>query len=103
MQIQALASSAVRREHQCEMSKKIKPEYDNFLHEREQILSDIKLFLGMVLSFCIEFDNQKKEDFNQAAIGEAVADPVIESLRLIHGLYGYPAHDSSKKGRSYTQ
>ena len=73
--------------------------FEEFLEERSEILKDIEQFLFMVFKYF----SQMEEDFAQSDfkhhffITENVCS-LIESLCVIHGLYGYPGHNSSALG-----
>jgi hypothetical protein len=68
------------------------PQYQYFLKERGNIHKDIKDFLAMTLKFC----NFIPKTFNE--LGRKKLHSLIESLCLIHALYGYP--NSDKIGKS---
>jgi hypothetical protein len=64
-------------------------EVRDFLKERSKILEDIRLFLQLVLSYCV--GQEDKWGCRRHVIATYnYARSLIESLCLIHALYGYP-------------
>jgi hypothetical protein len=65
--------------------------FQAFLRERSRILEDIREFLRAVLLYCLDME----DDFQRDVIAsENLVSSLIESLCLIHGLYGYPAESN---------
>jgi hypothetical protein len=72
--------------------------YKYFLLERSRILNDIQQFLMMVLQYFSDMEDEMGEE--QVVTRNGKIKPLIKSLCLIEGLYGYPA-DNDITGKSY--
>lgn len=62
-----------------------------FKRERTNVFRDIKQFLMMTLTY---FEEMEQLNFTPDVIA-ANLRPLIESLSLLHALYGYPANPTS--------
>ena len=84
------------------MDPKSKPKpkgasFKGFLKERSMILSDIKQFLSMVFQYCLYMEKNTKSRHIGAKIRTHL--PVLmESVCLIHALYGYPDSSGNETG-----
>ncbi|XP_028399220.1 uncharacterized protein LOC114522681 [Dendronephthya gigantea] len=74
------------------MEQKKKPDWGEvFSKQRGKINDEIKTFLGLVLRFCVELEDDFH--FTQDQIKQTISDnfsSLTKSLRQIHGFYGYP-------------
>jgi hypothetical protein len=68
--------------------------FHDFLEERGAILEDIREFLRAVLLYCLDMEDNL--DFKPNVIANENLVSLIESLCLIHGLYGYPALNANR-------
>jgi hypothetical protein len=66
-----------------------KNRFPDFVGERSKILEDIRQFLQVVLLYCLDMEDTWK--FSRDVIATKNLEVLVESLCLIHGLYGYPA------------
>ena len=77
------------------------PRFRSFLRERRCILKDLEDFLGMVLLYFINIEEEllsREEILNL----NGKLESLIKSLWFIHSLYGYPPHpDDDEEGKNY--
>ncbi|CAB4037641.1 Hypothetical predicted protein, partial [Paramuricea clavata] len=69
--------------------------FQDFLTDRSTILEDIREFLSVVLMYCLNMEDEL--DCPRDVIATKNVSSLIESLCLIHGLYGYPAKSNSSE------
>ena len=75
--------------------------FEKFQDERRSIVNEIEQFLKVVLKYCYSIEQLKRSRPTQAVVARITKTmsqnlhSVIESLSLLHGLYGYP--DSSNQ------
>jgi hypothetical protein len=75
--------------------------FAGFLRERSRIFKDIKQFLSVVLKCCLQFGKMAKDSSTKSQIAAKIRinlPPLIESLCLIHALYGYPDSSGDETG-----
>ena len=69
--------------------------FREFLHERSVIYEAIEEFLTMVLEYCVHMEDTLDFMFGPDDIGTQHLISLIQSLRTIHALYGYPTGEST--------
>jgi hypothetical protein len=71
----------------------LEDEFQDFLKERSEILRDIEQFLFMTFRYFSKMGNR----YDPKSFATETVRSLIQSLCLIHGLYGYPERNSSTK------
>ncbi len=72
----------------------INEKYGEFTEERGTVFNDIEQFLQMILVYFEDMEENRK--FKRHVIATAKLQPLIESLCLLHALYGYPEKNDTQ-------